>query len=429
MLFKNIDIVDEDYEVQRDMNLLVQDRKIKYIGKEMPEDYNGRIFNGKNKLLVPGFFNTHCHVPMTMLRGYGDGLTLHRWLHEKIFPYEAKLTGEDCYWGAMHGAIEMIKSGVVSFSDMYFFIEDITKAVRDSGLKANISHGISSFSEDDKYRDLKGYIDTVDLYELLQGENSDRIRVDVGLHAEYTSNLGLVKELAKLSKEKGLRVQTHVSETKSEHENCKEKFGMTPIAYFEKNGLLDTGTTAAHCVWIEDEDLDIFKENEVTVAHCISSNLKLGSGFAPIKNMIEKGINVTIGTDGASSNNNLNMLEEMHLVAMVNKGVNHDPQFLNTKEILKMVTYNGAISQGRENCGQIKVGNRADLLVFDMDKPHLQPVHDHLSNIIYSAQSNDIELSMIDGEIVYRDGEVKTIDVEKVIYEVNKRNNRILNQL
>lgn len=429
MLFKGIDLVDEKYKIQKDMNIITEDKRIIYIGKEIPSDYSGEIFKGKNKVALPGFFNAHCHVPMTILRGYGDGLPLQRWLHEKMFPFEAKLTPEDCYWAGLLGAVEMIKSGVVSFSDMYFEIEDIIRGVRESGLKANISHGISSFNENDNYIEEKGYRDTLRMFEALKENPDDKIKIDVGLHAEYTSNQGLVIALADLAKEKNMRVHTHVSETGKEHEECKKRFGMTPTAYFHKNGLFDQATTAAHCVWIEGEDFDILKDKGVSVAHCISSNLKLGSGFAKVKKIMDMGINVSIGTDGASSNNNLNMLEEINLVAMANKGINQDPEFMTTEQIMKLATYNGAISQGREDCGMIKVGNRADIIVFDIDKAHLQPVHDALSNIIFAGQAEDICLSMIDGKVVYKEGSLITIDEERVIYEVNQRSKRILDEL
>ena len=429
MLFKDIDIIDENYEIQTHMNLVTKDNKISYIGKDIPIDYDGDIYNGNNKVIMPGFFNTHCHIPMTLLRGYGEGLPLHRWLNEKMFPFEARLTPKDCYWGSLLGAMEMIKSGVVSFTDMYFNIEDIIMAVKESGLKANISHGTTYNHKMPNYKDLNAYKDTERLLNLVKQNQNDDILIDVGLHAEYTSNEGLVRQVAEYAKSNNLIIQTHISETKEEHEACKQRNGMTPLAYFEKCGLLDQPVIAAHCVWIEEEDFNIIKDKNVTPVHCISSNLKLGSGFAPIKRMLDMGIFVCIGTDGASSNNNLNMLEEVHIASMVNKGVTRDPQFMLPKQILKLATLNGAISQGRMDCGSVKVGNRADIVIYDMDKPHLQPVFDILSNIIYSAGAEDICLTMIDGKVVYKDGEFSNIDREKVIYKSNEIKNRILSEL
>lgn len=429
MLFKDITLVDENYDIQEHMNMITEGNKITYIGRDIPSDYCGDIFNGKDKVAIPGLFNTHCHIPMTLLRGYGDGLPLDKWLNDRVFPFEAELTEDDCYWASMLGAIELIKSGAVSFTDMYFNIEHIARAIKDSGMKANISHGVSSSGELVHYKDLQGFKDTDRLRDILQRGNSDRIRIDVGLHAEYTSTEGLVREVADYAKSKNMIIHTHLSETKKEHEACKNRYGMTPLAFFEKCGLLNQPIIAAHCVWVEGEDFDLLTDRNVTVAHCISSNLKLASGFAPIKKMMEKGIKISIGTDGASSNNNLNMLEEVNLVSIANKGITSDPEFMSPKRVLRLATQNGAISQGRNDCGCIKVGNRADIVIFDMDKPHLQPVHDVMSNIIYSAQSDDICLSMIDGAIVYENGSLTMIDSERVIYEVKRISKRILSQL
>ncbi|NMA49497.1 MAG: amidohydrolase [Tissierellia bacterium] len=429
MLFKNITLLDHNFKVQTGMNLLTSGDKITYISEELPDNYEGEIYKGENKVILPGFFNTHCHIPMTLLRGYGEGLPLQRWLFEKIFPFEARLTPKDCYWGSLLGAMEMIRSGVVSYTDMYFNIEDIVLATKESGLKANISHGTSANPNIQNFKELVAYKDTQRMLEMVRADNDDSIKIDMGLHAEYTSNESLVRQLAEYAKANNLIVHTHISETQSEHEKCKEKYGLTPLGYFEKCGLLENPVVAAHCVWIEDEDFNIIKEKEVTPVHCISSNLKLGSGFAPIKKMLDMGIPVGIGTDGASSNNNLNMIEEIHIASLVNKGVTRDPQFMSPKEIIKLATLNGALSQGRTDTGSIKVGNKADIIVFDMDKPHLQPVFDVLSNIVYSASAEDICLTMINGKLIYKDGEFLNIDSEEVIYESNKIKNRISAEL
>jgi len=429
LLFKNIALLDENYEVQENINIVTEDKRITYIGKDMPLDYSGDIYDGKNKFAMPGFFNTHCHVPMTLLRGHGEGLPLHRWLTEKMFPFEARLTKEDIYWGTMLGSIELIKSGVVSFSDMYFEIEDMTRAIMESGLKVNINHGVSANPDIPNYKDLKGYKDSMNLLNYLRKNNIDSIKVDIGLHAEYTSNDNLVIQVAEAAKELDLRIHTHISETKKEHNECKERNGLTPVQYFNKLGLFDQHVTAAHCVYIEGEDFDILKEKGATAVHNISSNMKLGSGFAPIKEMLSRGINVSLGTDGASSNNNLNMMEEIHLAAIINKGITGDPEFLPPSEMLKLATLNGAKSQGRFDCGSIKEGNRADIIVFDLDKPHLHPIFDIRANIIYSAQSDDICLSMIDGKVVYKNGELTNIDVERTMFEADKIKERILSEL
>lgn len=429
MLFKDITLVDENYDVKQHQYVQTEGCKIVYIGDTAPEGYEGEVYDGRNKVAVPGFFDIHCHVPMTLLRGYGEGLPLDRWLNEKMFPFEAKLTAQDCYWGAMLGACELIRSGTASFTDMYFNLADISRAVMESGLKVNIARGISEMSGKVHLRDLEGYRDTDDLYRQVKASGCDRIRVDVGLHAEYTSTEGLVREVADYMRTTDMNVHVHLSETKKEHDACKERYGVTPAELFARCGLFDHPATAAHCVWIEDQDFDILRDKGVTVAHNPSSNLKLGSGFAPIKRMLEHGIRVGIGTDGAASNNNLNMLEEVTLASLVNKGASGDPTFLAPKQLLELACRNGALSQGRTDCGAIKVGNRADIVVYDLDKPHLQPVFDALANVIYAAQASDICLNMIDGDVVYRDGVLTHIDEEKVMAEAVRCKERILSEL
>ncbi len=429
MLFEKIKLIDENFEIKKDMYLKTENDRITYIGDKPPEDYTGEKINGEKKLLSPGFYNTHCHVPMTLLRGYGEDLTLDRWLHEKIFPFEAKLDVSDFYYGTMLGIMEMISSGVVSFSDMYFNIMEIAKACVDAGIRANISHGLSAFSDDTKLKNLSGYKDTLDLIEYAE-ETSSLIIADCGLHAEYTSLEHFVKEVAEFAKSKNLIVHTHISESLSEHESCKKRHsGRTPVKYFKDCGIFDSRVQAAHCVYIEDEDAEIIKKSDSSISHCISSNLKLGSGIAPIYKFHNMGINVVVATDGAASNNNLNILEETHIAALVAKGITKNPLALNASTVLKMGTINGAAAQGRFDCGSLKVGNKADMIMFDLDKPHLTPDYDTISNIIYSAQHTDICMNMVNGKIIYKDGEFLTIDAERIKSEVSERQQRIVQRL
>lgn len=429
MLFEKVKLIDEHFQVCEKMYLQTEKDRIIYVGKERPKDYNGEIVSGKNKLIMSGFYNTHCHIPMTFLRGYGEGLPLERWLFDKIFPYEACLTAKDIYYGSLLGIMELLSTGAVSFSDMYFYILEIAKAVLDSGIKANICHGLSSFDDQVKLKELKGYKDTRELLNLVQKPDG-RIRVDMGLHAEYTSNEALVRQVAEVAKAENLLIHTHISETQKEHEECKKRHGgLTPVQYFEKCGIFQQPVQAAHCVFIEEEDIEIMRKAKASVSHCISSNLKLGSGIAPIAKYDSLGLNVVIATDGASSNNNLNLMEEMHLAGMVAKGMMKNPTVCSARKILKMATINGALAQGRTDCGVLKVGNKADIIMFDLDKPHLQPDYDTAANLVYSAQAADLCMTMVDGKILYKDGEFLTIDKERVVFEVNKRHSEILKQV
>ncbi len=428
MLFKNITILDENFDVVKDIDVLVKGSKIEKIGKNL--DANGEeVYDGAHKLLIPGFVNTHSHIPMTLLRGYGENLPLDKWLNDRIFPFEDKLTGEACYWGSLLGIAEMLKSGVSSFTDMYFFYDDILKAVAESGIKINFGRPMMCFDES-HLKNLDRFTEFLELKNRYHNTEDGRIISDIALHAEYTSTECVVKELAEYAKEIGLNMHVHMSETQKEHKECMERHsGKSPAKYFYDNGLFDVKTTAAHCVWVTDEDMDLMLEKGVSVAHCPQSNLKLGSGIAPIYKMVQKGLNVTLGTDGAASNNNLDFLEEMQTAALLQKGANCDATALSIKDVLKIATINGAISQGRINKGLIKEGYVADLVVLDLDKPHLCPCHDISANLMFSANSNDICLNMIDGKIVYKNGVFANIDIEKVMFSVSKHADDIRNSL
>lgn len=427
MLFKNITLVGENYEVFHNVNILVEDDKITYIGKEIPKDYNGEVYNGENKVAMPGYYNIHSHIPMTLIRGYGEGLPLQRWLEERMFPFEDLMVAEDMYWGTQLGVAEMIASGAVSFSDMYMEIEAITKAVEETGIKANISRACVGFTDDTHFKDVNEWEAIHFLADYMKANPNNRVIGECSIHGEYTSREALVREVADYSAKNGFNMHIHLSETKKEHIECKARHqGMTPAEWFDYCGVFNSPTIAAHCVWLENRDFDILAKHNVTVAHCPSSNLKLGSGFAPIAKMMEHNIRVGIGTDGAASNNNLNMHEEVNLASLINKGSTQNSELFGPKTMLQMACKNGAMAQSRFDCGELKVGNKADIVIFDMDKPHLYPVYDVLANIMYSASASDICLTMVDGKVLYKNGEYKTIDIEKVKFNANRIKNEKL---
>lgn len=429
MLFKNVSLYQDDTILEKCF-VRIKGETIASITMTEPVLEEGeRIKDAQGHIMLPGFANTHSHIPMTLMRGYGEGLPLQRWLFEKMFPFEDRLTRADCYWGTSLGLLEMISSGTVSYSDMYYNVDEITQATVDAGLKANIGRGVTSngsgsFAEHIARADMEALDRKV-------RENGwqQLIKVDSTIHGEYTSDEKLVREVADYTKATGRILQVHVSETRSEHEACIEKYGMTPTEYFSRCGLFDGSVIAAHCVHVSDRDIDILKEHDVTVAHCISSNMKLGSGIAPLKKLMDRGVRVTLGTDGAASNNNLNFLEEMHLVAMVHKAFEQDSLFLNPNEILNMATRNGFLAQGRPESGQLKEGSAADLILISTETPHMTPSFDILANVIYSAQSSDVRLTMVNGKILYENGEYKTLDEEKIKYMASQAQKRILGEL
>ena len=432
MLFADIDLLDENLDFRSHCWVGVRDGRVAYVGDAAPAGEEaaryGEVYDGRGKLLCPAFYNAHAHAPMTLLRGYAENLPLQAWLNDMVFPFEAKITPEDCYWGTLLSCAEMARYGCVSFSDMYYHMEEGARAALDAGIKMNLSDSLLAFNgEGLDDLPVKGNLDR--LIRDVQGAGDGRIVVDCNIHAEYTSNPRAVADLAAYAKEHGLRLQVHVSETRLEHEECKQRHGLTPAAYMEAHGIFDSPTTAAHCVWLEDKDFDILKKHNVSVACCPASNLKLASGYANIPKMLEKGINIALGTDGAASNNNLNILQDIYLFGVVYKGFYHDSTLLTPAQVLHTATRAGALSQGRTDCGKLAVGYKADLCVIDTDTPQFTPMTDAACNVVYAAQGADVRLTMVDGEVLYRDGEFKTIDIEKVKAETQKRTDAILHRL
>ena len=413
ILVKNVNLADS----KKTVNVLIENQRIAKITEEIP--VADEIVDGKGHLLLPGFYNTHCHSAMTALRGYADDLPLRRWLFEKIFPAEDKLTGEIVSCASTLAIAEMIRGGTVSFSDMYFFMEQTAQAALETGIKLNLARGYTSSEETTDENDFR-FEETKKLIADYHGAEGGRILVDMCIHGEYTNADKPMRKIAAYAAENGLGLQVHVSETQSEHEECIARRGMTPMAYFESIGALDTRVCAAHCVKVSDEDISIMVKHGVTASHNPASNLKLGSGIMPLRKLIDGGVNVALGTDGASSNNRLDLLSEMQLAALIHKGVSEDPTVTNAPEMLQLATKNGAIAQGRMDCGEIKEGMRADLIIVDTDSINNIPLYDYYSMMSYSAKSSDVRMTMVDGRVLYLDGEYKTVDIEKTKYEAKR---------
>lgn len=430
MLFSNIDILDEHFDHLSGRYVGIRDGIIAYIGTELPAEDFGEVYDGTGRLLMPAFVNAHSHSAMTLMRGYAENMSLSDWLNKQIFPFEAKLDEEAIYNGAMLAAAEMVRFGIVSTTDMYFNARANSRAVLDSGIKMNLGVPVTCFT-DQHLRELPMYGEFRDAVARYHNAADGRLKIDLAIHAEYTSTHRIVEEMADLARETGLRMQLHMSETKAEHEECKQRHqGRTPARYFYDLGVFDAPTTAAHCVWLEGEDFDLLKEKGVTVASCPVSNLKLASGFPAVTQMLDKGINVALGTDSVASNNNLNILEEVKLFATLFKAVTGDPTAITPRQALYAATRAGALSQGREDCGLVKEGFRADLTVLDLrDKAYLRPCHDMLNNVVFSALGSDVCLTMADGRVLYRDGLYTTMDPAALAARADESIRKILSQL
>ncbi|RKD27141.1 5-methylthioadenosine/S-adenosylhomocysteine deaminase [Caminicella sporogenes DSM 14501] len=399
---------------------------IKHIGK-IPNDFNyEKVIDGKDKLAMPGLINTHTHLPMSLLRNYADDMPLWKWLTEKVWPIENKLTKEDIYWGTMLSIAELIMSGVTCFNDMYTFADTIAKATASTKIRGNISHTLFDKTRNDNLN----FKTTRSLYEKWHKSNNDRIRIFIGPHAPYTCSEDYLKVITNLAKELETGIHIHLSESLQEIEHISKTYGKTPVKLLDDIGLFDVRTLAAHCVHLTEEDLDILMKKNVHVLYNPTSNLKLANGFAPIDKMIKRKINISLGTDGSCSNNNLNMFEEINLAAILNKGITKDSTLIPAIEAVKMATINGAKALGIDDkVGSIEIGKCADIILLDLNKPHLYPKYNLISSIVYSAQSSDVDTVIVDGNILMENRKLTTIDLEEVIKHVKLSSKRLIKQM
>jgi len=416
LLFKNVRTLEGGADST--LNVLIDGNFISYIGKDTP--IADKTVEGNGNLLMPAFYNAHCHSAMTLFRGYGDDLPLQRWLNEKIFPAEDRLNDERVYTGSLLAIAEMIRNGVVSFSDMYFFLDQTARAVEESGIKANLSRSIVSFDKDADFSRDGRVLESIDVFNRWNGKADGRIKIDMSLHAEYSNVEPCFRHVAELTKKLGTGFQIHVSETKLEHEECIERHGMTPMRFLESCGVLDVPVTAAHCVYVTVDDIKLMAERGVTAAHNPVSNLKLGSGIMPYAKMSKAGVNVALGTDGVASNNRLSVLRELQYAALIHKGAECDPAVTRAGDMIRCATKNGALSQGRDDCGELKVGKRADLILLDMDAINNIPSYDLESTVCYSASESNVIMTLSDGNILYDRGTYTTIDEELMKFNAKR---------
>lgn len=419
-LIENITVIFENGTYKHNMYVAYEADVFTYIGELPPDgDYDRRI-NGNGKMMIPGLYNCHTHTPMTHFRGMAEDLPLDRWLNEAIFPAEDKLCDESAALGALLSCAEMISGGVVSMSDMYFFCPAIAEAVGTTGIKANLSRSVVSFDENADVTKDERIAEGAYLFENYNNSFNGRIKVDMSVHAEYSNTAHTCEYVAALAQKYNCGVQLHLSETEKEHKEGIARRGMTPSEFFEKTGIFNSRTTAAHCVWLEDGDIEILAKHGVSVAHNPISNLKLGSGVMPLEKMVNAGINVVLGTDGAASNNRLNIINEMNMTALLHRGVSGKADFPSVSSIVPMATLNGALSQGRGEGGCIKEGYRADFALINTSFVHNVPSFTPVNTLIYTIYPTDVVMTVCDGTTLYENGEFKTIDIEKLFADMKK---------
>ncbi len=400
----------------RETSIYIEGSRIAAIGDKPAGFTQDKVIDGKDRLVIPGFVNCHTHSYMAFMRNVADDLSFMDWLFGSIDPIEQQMTDEDTYWGACLAIIEMMKSGTTCFNDMQMNIHQTTRAVKESGMRAMICRGLVGNGNDEA-----GQIRLKQAYEERDAaKDCDRLSFALGPHAPYTCDDGFMRIVSGEAKKNGMRIHVHLSESVSEIEQIREKYGCTPIEMADKNGLFDVPAIVAHCVQVTDSDIDILKRKKVSVVTNPASNMKLGNGFAPVAKMLEKGVNVCLGTDGAASNNSLNMFHELNLLTLIHKGVNKTPQCVSAREGFRIATINGARALGLEReIGSIEAGKKADLAILNLNTPSLTPRNNLLAGLSYSANGSEVETVIIDGRVTMEDRKILTMDEESVYKKVN----------
>ena len=390
----------------------VNGTKIEYVGSaKKPEGIFDRSINAAGKLVMPSFKNTHAHSAMVFLRSYADDLPLDLWLNDSVFPMEDKLREE--YMGDLVklAIMEYLTSGITAAMDMYFYAEETAKAAVSSGFRMVMVSTLNDFSESAEEME-RAY--------LRYNSFDPLIGYRLGFHAEYTTSVELMRDIAKISQKHGAPVFMHAQETQKETRECIERHGKTPVALFDSLGLFDYGGAIYHGVWLNDEDMDILRKRDVGVVINSASNLKLASGIAPTKKLLERGIRLGIGTDGAASNNCLDMFRELFLFTALAKVREMDAAVVPPAAALHASTDEGARIMGLSDCGGLAAGQEADLILLDLKKPNMQPENNILKNIVYSGSKDNVYLTMAAGRILYENGEFLTIDRERVYDSVRR---------
>lgn len=417
---QNVYIWNDEKSVRKD--IFIENGRIAGVGRR-PEGFEAEeVIDGSRRILMPGLVNAHTHAYMSVFRNYADDLPFAEWLFEKIDPLESKMTSEQAYWGNMLSITEMIRTGTTCFVDMQMFPRMAVKACADSGMRALITRGLVGGDRHDE-GGIRRLDEAFDEMEYAKSLPDAQVAFALGPHAIYTCGEDFLRYVAEIAKEKGMMINMHMSETQTEFDTCMKEHGMTPLAYIQSLGLLDVPAILAHCVYLAEEDYAILKKPGISVVTNPASNMKLGNGFAPVARMLQEGINVCLGTDGASSNNALNMFRELGLLTLAQKGATKDSLVLKAPETLQIAVANGykAIAPAcgcGEEAGRMEEGCVADLILLDEEAPNFQPKHNWTAALAYSSTGYEVTDTIINGKIVMRDRVLTTIDEERVNYEI-----------
>lgn len=409
--------MDERLSIIKDGFVAVSENKIVAVGpgSEIADYQAEETIDAGNSIIMPGLINTHTHAAMAYFRGLADDLPFGVWLNERIWPAEAKYVSEQ--FVARSGelsCLEMIKSGTTCFNDMYFFGQAMAELAIRSNLRTLIGITVVNFKNLDQT--LKEAVELSGQY-----KNNEYIKITLAPHSVYACSRDTLEKVKQTAEANDLRVHIHVSESEKEIIDCKKTHDKSPVEYLDELGLLTDKLIAAHSIWLSDSDLEIYKSREVSVAHCPVSNMKLTAGIAPLNKILKLGIAVGLGTDGAASNNTLDLFADMRVCALLHKINNFDPTVVNARELIQMATINGAKVIGLDKeIGSLEIGKKADIITIDLNKPHLSPLYDPYSHLVYCANGADVENVIVNGKIIMRNRQVKTLDEEKILRQARE---------
>ena len=401
----------------RNASISIENDTIRSVGESTSTSAD-LVLDGQGKIALPGLINAHTHLSMTLFRGFADDMQLQEWLEKKIWPLEAKLTDEACYVGALLGSAEMIMSGTTSFVDMYFHMEDVARAIAEAGLRGFLSYGlIDLFDSAKAQKEREG---TQKFFDYVRKLNNPRIRFALGPHAPYTCSVETLLWAKDFAERNDAILHIHVAETRREQADFQKQHGMRVVEYLDKMGVLSKKMLAAHCVWLTKSEVGLLAKSGARVAHCPVSNMKLATGgVAPLPEMFEANMPVALGTDGAASNNSLDMFETMKICALLHKAHRWDPTVMNAQKVLDLATIEGARALGADReIGSIEAGKRADIILMNIDAPNMRPIHGKdtvVSDLVYSASSGNVDTTIVDGRVLMRNRQIETFNLREVL--------------
>ena len=426
ILIKNITIITQNPKRQIIPKgaLVIDKDKIKAVGqsKQIEKEYRRwtkKIIDGQDKVILPGLINTHGHLAMTLLRGYADDMNLEDWWFKYVYPVESRFTAQHVYWGSLLAMLEMIKSGTTCFADFYYYQDQVAKAAQEIGMRGILGCGV--LDAPTFYFKTAAEALTKAQSIIKKCSDHDLVKVSLAPHMFQTTSLSTYQKCKKLAQQNDLLCQSHIAETKAEVDFCLKKYKKRPVEILAKAGILDQQTLLAHGCWLTKKEIKILARVGASIAHCPISNLKLASGIMPLPEMLTAGINVSLGTDSACSNNNLDMFEEMKMAALVHKGHQLDPTVAKAQTILDMATLNGAKALNwADEIGSLERNKKADIIILDFKQPHLLPHHNFVSHLVYAAKGSDVETVIINGKIVMEGRKIKRINEDKVLEKIKK---------